>query len=51
MPQLERPDKGRAIKGLVVCKGWDVNVFGSYYKGLVISRINNPLILQSQTYK
>ena len=26
--QLELPDKGRAIKGLVVYNCWDVSVFG-----------------------
>ena len=25
--QLEIPDKVSAIKGLVVCKGWDIDMF------------------------
>ncbi len=30
--QLRRPDKGRAIKVLVVCNSWDLNYENNYFK-------------------
>ena len=36
--KLGAQEKGRAIKGLVVCNGWDVSYrLGTYYKDLDLS--------------
>ena len=46
--QLVLPDKGRAIKGLVVCNRWDLEPW-DLLNGLAIGCINRPLSHDSYT--